>query len=167
MTSYHSSNIEHNFQKLFALFAITFINFLTNVISIPISYVTLLLVLANILVGIFLIKLYRKKSFTLQFKEEAVIQKFTFSNTTNIYSYKDLLSVELKDFQRGPSDNIFIFQKNGVKYKFKCDEIASGEAYVQFIKWLKTKNGNFETYIYPKGTTLHMRLRQEILGKEY
>lgn len=167
MKKYQTSNSLHNSEKLQLLFAVTLTHvFLLIMVGFSVFFKCTTITL-NFVLAIWLINVYRKNAFELIFSDENILQNFKFISKTNEFSYSDLISVSYKDWTRSPDDNIFCLKKLNKVYEIKTDVRLSIEDYLQFIKWLKIKNPNFETFVYPKGSTLHMRLRQELLGKEY
>ncbi len=114
----------------------------------------------------FTIKYYRDKVFDLIFSDTEIIIQFRHKPNRTVYSYVDIESIEYRS-GGGHSINIFTFRKDNSLFKYKTNAIESGDEYVDFIKFVKTLNSNFKTFIWPKSNSLHEKLRQALLNVDY
>jgi hypothetical protein len=126
---------------------------------------TIVLILVPIITFYLSIKYYKKIYFEIDFLENEISIRYPHRELKLKVPYSDLISIDYRKGKR--SMNIFKIRQDNNVLKLSTSAIASGEEYVHFIKYLKSKNTDFKTYIYPKGSHLHMRLRQELLGTEY
>lgn len=165
MKKYSANNSILNYDRLLTVFiiAIPFLFF------IPKTGTAFLVAFIGILLTalILSIKLFLKLSFEINFMENEIIIDYFNRNRKVIYNYSDLLSVTYKQVGKGISTNEFTFSDDHSIKIYKTSLIASGENFVTFIKYLKSKNNAFKTYIQPKGSELHLKLRKELLGTEY
>jgi len=167
MNKYQFSNLTINFQKLIFIFVLTLAHIMVLItVEFPI-YLKIFSITLNAILAVFIVLLYNKNAFTFSFTENKIVQRFTYSSIVIEFDYTDLVSVKYNQFSKSPNVNIFVLAKYNKKYSVKTEALVDAEKYIGFIKWLKTKSTSFETYVYPKGSLLHMRLRQEILGKEF
>src|SRR5690554_759145 len=166
---YRTTNNRQNFDKL----GIIFILLIPTVVWFFISdydliwFVGVVAIETVIVLGLSI--WYRKSAFELTFTTDKIIYHQKFSSKKTDFSYRDLTQVHFNESISPsiPSSNIFVFKKGSSIVKLRTDIVETGEAFVNFIKFLKTKNTDFETYVKPKGTKLHSRLRQEILKTEF
>lgn len=116
-----------------------------------------------------LVAWYRNSAFDLVFSDDKVIYKKKIQKEESQFDYNDLVEVHFNESIsiKYPSSNIFCFSVNNSNIKLTTDIVKNGEGFIEFIKFLKSKNSHFKTYVKPKGTKMHSRLRQEILGTEY
>lgn len=117
----------------------------------------------------FIFKRYVNNSFDLTLTEEQCICKYSFGSRTLNLDYSELISVEFLTGGRGTSaSNVFKFQNEKRTIKLRTEAIASGEDFVKFIFWLKTKNPNFKTFAPPEskiGSQLYQALHPEQFPK--
>jgi len=167
MTNYHTTNSRKNGDKIGLLFIIT-LPTLVYIFTAKPGVLTIALILtALILVTTALIAWYRACSFVVNFTDTHIEQTFRHSKRKYCFPYHHLKEVHYIDVYNSPAINTFKIQKDGSILSLKVNPVGYGEKYVSFIKWLKTKNPDFQTFIYPKGSELHMRLRQELLKTEF
>lgn len=151
------------------LFSILFIVAIPFIFYIPKASTVTILVFIGVFLTIlfFVIKLFLRLAFEINFMENEIIIDYYNQNRKVTYKYSDLLSVTHNLPSKGISTNKFVFSNGQSTKTYRTPLIESGENFVTFIKYLKSKNNNFKTYINPKGSVLHLRLRQELLGTEY
>lgn len=167
MTQYHTTNSRKNGDKIGLIFIIALPTLVYILTGKPGILTIALILTALILVTTALIVWYRACSFVVDFTDTQIEQTFKYSKRKYYFHYQDLKEVHLSKVYNSPTINTFKVQKDGSILSLKVNPVGYGEKYVSFIKWLKTKNPDFETFIYPKGSELHMRLRQELLKTEF
>ncbi len=165
MAAYSTSNVRLNGDKFWLFFIVSTTAFV-GVLSYGFNFFTVLIYVTSITVfAVAIVAWYRQAAFVLNFNDNGIEQVYTYSGNKMYFGYEDLKQIhyiEVKGVK-----NELILQKENKAYTIKVTSVGYGEQYVAFIKWLKTKNPDFETYVAPKGTTMHMRLRQELLGYKY
>ena len=167
MTVYQTNNSRLNSDKLGLIFILAFATLAYLYKSKFDLLVTFTLIFIEAAIAFALIYWYRTSAFVVNFNDTNIEQVFTYSKSICYFSYNDLKELRYIEGFRGPTINTIKIQKDGSIHTLKVNVVERGEKYVLFIKWLKTKKPDFETYIYPKGSELHMRLRQELLKTEY
>lgn len=127
--------------------------------------VTVLGLMVIIPVSIFFVYLYRQHVYEVHFTDSYIEQVYPYKNLIKRYEYSSLTKVWIAE-GRTPVFRLH-FNVNGKDAKVKADWWRDVEDTVKLILWLKTKAPGFETHVTRKGSLLHMRLRQELLGKEF
>ena len=155
-----------------ALDTFTFISIVLGIVSIILTSININLIslvfsiIICTLTIYFSIKYYRDKAFDIKFSDHEITIQFRHKSDKRVYTYNEIESIEYRS-GGGRSINIFIFRKDNSIYKYKTNAIESGDEYVDFIKYVKTINQNFKTYIWPKSNSLHVKLRRALLNVEY
>ncbi|MEL4307335.1 hypothetical protein [Joostella sp. CR20] len=108
----------------------------------------------------------RKNTFEIAFEEGEIVKNYTFIHKKVRINYKNLLAIEYIDF---PKSSVM----NKVKYKSKNRvktisfvAFAHSDDYLEFIKWLKSKNENIELKVSPSDHIMNYKI-QEIYGFKY
>ncbi|MAY84095.1 MAG: hypothetical protein CMP59_08175 [Flavobacteriales bacterium] len=166
---YRATNKQQNSLKLafiFIILAPTIVYFFLS--KDELALLTALFIAEMIFFGL-LIRWHRRSAFELIFYPDKIIFRKKFGNKEVIFSYDQLKEVHFNDTSgsSAPSSNKFVFFSNGNSNKLHTDPVEYGESFITFVKFLKSKNEDFKTFIRPKGTKMHMRLRQEILNEEF
>jgi hypothetical protein len=165
MPAYSTSNSRSNSDK-FGLFFIVSTAAFVGVFSYGFNFFTVFIYVTSIIVfAVAMVSWYRQAAFVLNFNDNGIEQVYTYRGNKMCFAYEELKQVHYLD-GKGIA-NVFVLQKENKPYTIKVTTVCYGEKYVAFIKWLKIKNPDFETHVAPKGTTMHMRLRQELLGYKY
>ena len=114
-----------------------------------------------------LIILYqRERTFDIKFSENGIIIEYTFLKKTIQVSYVDLLQIEFISAYRSPNRNRIKF-KNGNKIKsLRFLTVAQSDHYLEFIKWLKSKNDKLELKVFPSDHIMNHKI-QEVYGFKY
>jgi hypothetical protein len=161
--SINNSLLNYDIFKILFIVTIPFVFFLTKV------SLTIIIISVFVFIALFIlaIRLFKKWTFELKFNDNEIIVDYFNLNRQDTYSYNDLISIKYIQTGKGISINKFVFSKGQTTKTYRTPLIESGEEFVTFIKYLKTKNNTFKTFVEPKGSTIHMRLRQELLGTEY
>jgi hypothetical protein len=116
-------------------------------------------------VSIFFVYLYRQNAFELHFTDSYIVQVYPYKNFIQRYEYSSLSQIWIAE-GRTPFFRLH-FNLDGKEITAKADWWRDVEETVELVQWLKTKAPHFETHVTNKGTVLHMRLRQQLLSKEY
>lgn len=165
---YRTNNKRQNFEKIglviLSVFAILLWYYFLSPSPVPIIIV---FTIEAVLV-LFIIRIFKKSAFELIFEDEKIIYSKKFEKQIIEFKYTELKEVHyFESYGKTPSFNKFVFHSGNKDLKLRTDIVEYGEAFVNFIKFLKEKNPEFNTYVTPKGTQMHMRLRQEILNTEF
>lgn len=114
----------------------------------------------------FSIYLSVKNAYELEFHDTHILQRYTFSKKVIIYEYSDLHQVSYYHRRYGHDLNRFIFQKEHEFFKMNTKSLANRDNFVSVLRWLKTKKPKFQTFVFPKGSSLHSLLRAELATKK-
>ncbi len=161
--SINNSLLNYDIFKILFIVTIPCLFFLTK------ASLTIILISVFVFITllIFAIRQFQNRTFELKFNENEIIVDYFNLNRQDTYSYNAIISIKYIQTGKGISINKFVFSKGQTTKTYRTPLIESGEEFVTFIKYLKTKNNTFKTYVEPKGSTIHMRLRQELLDTEY
>ena len=167
--TYTTTNSEQNRTKLALVYlsiAPLIVSLQTN--DLELFWIVIICLLEAILIWI-VILWFRASAFELAFYDDKIIQSYKYKSRVYEFSYPDLLEVHYSESYKSsvPSSNTFVLEFHGRKLKLRTNLTERGENYILFIRFLKERNHHFETFIKPKGTKMHTRLRQEILGTKY
>lgn len=165
---YRTTNKRQNFDNIGYVFLSVFSVLLWYYFLSP-SLVTIIIVFTiEAAFALFMIRVFKKSAFELIFENDKIVYSKKFEKEITEFNYADLKEVHyFESYGKTPSFNKFVFHSVNKDSKLKTDIVEQGEAFVKFIKFLKEKNPEFKTFIMPKGTQMHTRLRQEILKSEF
>ena len=134
--------------------------------SIEIIEIQAVIITISIILSLLIILYQRKRVFEIQFKDEFVEIEFIYTKRKLQVPYSELLTVEYISVYKYPTKNKIEFKLNKKRKKLKFLTIANSNDYVEFIKWLKSKNENIEWRVFPSDNIMNHKL-QEIYGFKY
>ncbi len=116
---------------------------------------------------IVLIILYqRKKTFDIKFSENGIIIEYPFLNKTDQVPYTDLVQIQFISAYRAPNRNKIKFKIDGKIESLRFLTVAQSDQYIEFIKWLKSKNDKLELKVFPSDHIMNHKI-QEVYGFKY
>jgi len=114
-----------------------------------------------------LITLYqRKRTFNIKFSENGIIIEYPFLKKTVQVSYADLLQIEFISAYRAPNRNRIKFKIGNKIESLRFLTVAQSDQYIEFIKWLKSKNDKLELKVFPSDHIMNHKI-QEVYGFKY
>jgi len=128
------------------------------------TYQILVISITLFLIG-FVIYYARTNTFSILFEEKHVVVKYRFINKTNYIDYSDITELKYINASKSPTTNEIKFkhEKQSMSIKFlTIDNID----YIEFVKWIKSKNEKIELTVFPSDNYMNHRL-QEIYGFKY
>src|SRR5690606_9283020 len=165
MTKYSSSSSYSNYEAVIAS-----LMFLGIGIVIANSSETIWIKVISILISIgivILIILYqRKRTFDIKFSENGIIIEYPFLKKTVQISYANLLLIEFMSVNRTPNMNRIKFKIGNKIESLRFLTVAQSDQYIEFIKWLKSKNDKLELKVFPSDHIMNHKI-QEVYGFKY
>ncbi|MCL7755136.1 hypothetical protein [Polaribacter sp. Z022] len=128
--------------------------------------IQILIIIGSILLSIWLVSYQRKKVFDIIFEKEKIRIEYVYNNKKIEIEYSELLTVEYISAPKNPTRNKIEFKLNGNIKKLKFLSVADSNEYVEFIKFLKSKNQNIKWKVFPSDNIMNHKL-QEVYGFKY
>ncbi len=127
-------------------------------------YQILAISITLILIGL-IIYYARTKAFSIQFEEKHVVVKYRFISTIKYINYSDITELKYINASKSPTTNEIKFKEAEQYLSLKFLSIEY-ESYIEFVKWIKSKNGKIQLTVFPSDNYMNHRL-QEIYGFKY
>jgi len=157
MNKYRSSSSYFIFEAIFASTAIMAIGYaiFSKTESIFIKTMTT----GFSLLILFLIVLYlRNIVFDISFNKSEIVVNYHLKKKKTIFGYSDLIGIKYIGAYKAPAMNRIQYKtKNGVK-SLKFQTIAFDDQFVEFYKWLKSKNPKIKVSVIPSDHYLNEKL---------
>lgn len=165
MTKYSSSSSYSNYEAVIASLMFLGIGIvLAN--SLKMTWVKIITVLISIGIVILIILYQRKRAFDIKFLENEILVEYSFLKKIIRVPYADLLQIEFISAYRSPNRNSIKF-KNGKKIEsLRFLTVVQSDQYIEFIKWLKSKNDKLELKVFPSDHIMNHKI-QEVYGFKY
>ena len=165
MKKYSSSSSFAFFESIIASLMILGIGIFLG-ISLENIGIQFLIIVGSILLSIWLVSYQRKKVFDIIFEKEKIRIEYVYNNKKIEIEYSELLTVEYISTPKNPTRNKIEFKLNGNIKKLKFLSVADSNEYVEFIKFLKSKNQNIKWKVFPSDNIMNHKL-QEVYGFKY
>lgn len=119
------------------------------------------------LVIIFSIILYQlRQSFTIKFSDNRIIIEYPFLKRIIEVPYENLIEIEFISAYRTPNRNRIKFKIQNKVKSLRFLTVAQSDQYIEFTKWLKSKNDKLELKVFPSDHIMNHKI-QEIYGFKY
>ncbi len=162
MTKYSSSSNFSTYEAVIASLMFLGIGIVTAD-SIEMSWAKTISILTSIGIVILIIQYQRKRIFDISFLENEIIIEYTFLNKTIKIPYTDLLHIEFISTYRTPNRNGIKFKNGNKTESLRFLAVGQSDEYIEFIKWLKSKNGKLELKVFPSDHIMSYKV-QELYG---
>ena len=129
-----------------------------------IIYKIIAIVITSILVGL-LIYYVKSKSFSIVFKDTQVIVEYSFNGKTKYIDYSNITELKYIKASKSPTLNEIKFKDGDKNLSLKFLSIEYSN-YIEFVKWIKSKNETIELTVFPSDNYMNHKL-QEIYGFKY
>ena len=129
-------------------------------------WIKVISILISIGIVILIILYQRKKTFDIKFSENGIIIEYPFLKKTVQVSYADLLQIEFISAYRAPNRNSIKFKIGNKIESLRFLTVAQSDQYIEFIKWLKSKNDKLELKVFPSDHIMNHKI-QEVYGFKY
>ncbi|WP_417873806.1 hypothetical protein [Xanthomarina gelatinilytica] len=123
-------------------------------------------ILISIGIVILIILYQRKRTFDIKFLENEIIIEYPFLKKTSQVPYVDLLQIEFISAYRTPNRNRIKFKIENKIESLRFLTVAQSDQYIEFIKWLKSKNDKLELKVFPSDHIMNHKI-QEVYGFKY
>jgi hypothetical protein len=165
MKKYSSSSSFAFFESIIASLMILGIGIFLG-ISVEKIEIQILIIIASLLLSVWIISNQRKKVFDIIFEEEKIRIEYAHNNNKLEIKYSELLTVEYISTPKNPTRNKIEFKLYGNIKKLKFQSVAESNEYVEFVKFLKSKNENIKWKVFPSDNIMNHKL-QEVYGFKY
>ncbi|NRR91931.1 hypothetical protein HSX10_10180 [Winogradskyella undariae] len=115
---------------------------------------------------IFIILYLRKKVFTIKFLEAVISVDYIYLDKSIQILYNELIAVEFISVHKSPDRNRIKFMKDDKVESLRFLSIAQSDSYIEFVKWLKSKNEKIELTVFPSDHIMNHKI-QEVYGFKY
>ncbi|WP_405567468.1 hypothetical protein [Polaribacter sp. Asnod6-C07] len=165
MKKYNSSSSFTFFQSVLASIMIISmgIGFLYSIDNILVQIIT---ILSSLAVCATILIYQRKNVFEIEFNDELIEIDFFYTNRKIAIEYSELLSIEYISTSKNPTKNKIEYKINGELKKLKFTSVAHSNEYVEFIKFLKSKNDGIKWKVFPSNDIMNHKL-QKVYGFKY
>lgn len=165
MTKYSSSSSYSNYEAFFVIIfffsigiviadSLEFI--LMKIISIGFSLFLAFLVILN----------QRKKTFDILFLENQINVHYLFLDKKITICYNDIVELTFISVSKSPNRNQIKYQFKNKIHSLKFLSVAESDQYIEFIKWIKSKNEKIELKVLPSDHIMNHKI-QEVYGFKY
>ncbi|WP_225034730.1 hypothetical protein [Winogradskyella sp. SM1960] len=165
MKTYYSSSSHSNLDTVLAILMCLAIGG-SIVYATDIIWIQLISILITIGIVVVIISYQRKRTFTIKFLENEIIIEYKFLKKRIQVPYADLLVIEFLSIHKSSDKNRIKFKTKNQVQSLSFLAIAHSDHYIEFIKWLKTKNEKLELKVFPSDHILNHKI-QEIYGFKY
>lgn len=153
----------YKYSGIFTPFAIIFFSAIPYIIVISaceewVSWIVITLALFSF---IYSFKWINKEMFDIYFEENQIEIKYVFGNKIQIINYEDILEYSFIDTSRCTNNSLKT--KN---HHFIFNRVVNNNQFIEFYKFLKSKNENIDIKIFPLSSDLEY-LRQKEFGLKY
>lgn len=108
----------------------------------------------------------RRKTFEIKFLETEILIEYPYLKTSLQIPYADLLEIHFVSVYREPDRNRIKFRMGNKIKSLRFLTVAHSDSYIEFIKWLKSKNGNVELKVIPSDHIMNHKI-QDVFGFKY
>ena len=129
-------------------------------------WIKVISILISIGIVILIILYQRKRTFDIKFSENGIIIEYPFLKKTVQISYANLLLIEFMSVNRTPNMNRIKFKIGNKIESLRFLTVAQSDQYIEFIKWLKSKNDKLELKVFPSDHIMNHKI-QEVYGFKY
>lgn len=165
MTKYSSSSSFSVFDTAMVLILFLGIGIVT-INSFEIIWAKMIIVFLTLVI-IFLIILYQlRQSFTIKFSDNRIIIEYPFLKRIIEVPYENLIEIEFISAYRTPNRNRIKFKIQNKVKSLRFLTVAQSDQYIEFTKWLKSKNDKLELKVFPSDHIMNHKI-QEIYGFKY
>jgi hypothetical protein len=165
MTKYSSSSSYSIYEAVIASLMFLGIGIVISNSS-EIIWIKIISILISIGIVIFIILYQRKRTFNIKFLENEIKIEYPFLKKTSQVPYVDLLQIEFISAYRSPNRNRIKFKIGNKIESLRFLTIAQSDQYIEFIKWLKSKNDKLELKVFPSDHIMNHKI-QEVYGFKY
>jgi len=129
-------------------------------------WIKVISILISIGIVILIILYQRRRTFDIKFSENEIIIEYPFLKKTVQVSYANLLLIEFMSANRMPNMNRIKFKIGNKIESLRFLTVAQSDQYIEFIKWLKSKNDKLELKVFPSDHIMNHKI-QEVYGFKY
>nr|WP_321414574.1 hypothetical protein [uncultured Allomuricauda sp.] len=101
-----------------------------------------------------------KRTFSIYFLENEIIVKYRFIKKELNIQYSDIYEYKYLNAARSPEMNQLRYIQNNKKKRINYSSIDYNK-YIEFVKWLKSRNKEIEFTVYPSDHYMNHRLQEE------
>ncbi|WP_178985134.1 hypothetical protein [Winogradskyella helgolandensis] len=165
MTKYKASSSYSNYEAVIAAVMVLGIGIILA-ITLETLWIKVMTVFIALGIVVVIILYQRQKTFTIKFSEDEIRIEYPYLRTIIQVPYSDVFQIEFISVYRSPDRNRMKF-KIGNKIKtLRFLVVAQSDQYIEFIKWLKSKNDKIELKVFPSDHILNHKI-QEVYGFKY
>ncbi len=95
------------------------------------------------------------------FNEQFMVVNYIFKNNKARIQYENIVALEYIAVRRGPTLNKIKFHFKGKTELIRFRTVAHGADFIDFVKWLKSKNDTLVISVYPPDDYMNHRLQEE------
>ncbi len=126
-----------------------------------VDWVSWIVISFGIVLFVYSFKWIKNEMFDIYFKENEIEIKYVYGKKIQIINYQDLIKYTFIETSKS-SNNSFKTKD----FHFVFNRVVSNNQFIEFYKFLKSKNENLEIEIFPLSSNLEY-LRQQEFGLSY
>ncbi|UOY06532.1 hypothetical protein L0P88_21735 [Muricauda sp. SCSIO 64092] len=118
-------------------------------------------VMVTTLISLWFVIRTRDRVIDVEFKEQFMVVNHIFKSTKARIQYEDIVALEFISVHRRPTINKIKFHFMGKIESIRFRTVAYGPEFIDFVKWLKSKNDNIKVSVHPPDDYMNHRLQEE------
>ncbi|WP_299534151.1 hypothetical protein [Ulvibacterium sp.] len=103
----------------------------------------------------------RNRIFDVEFKEQFIVVDHVFKPDNARILYENIIELQFISVNKSPTFNKMIFNYGEKQETIRFKTIARGDEFIDFVKWLKSKNDKIKVSVYPPDHYMNHRLQKE------
>lgn len=103
----------------------------------------------------------RNRVLEVEFREQFMVVTHIFKNKSTRIGYESIMALEFVSARRGPTINKIKFHDKGKHNSIRFRTVAYGAKFIDFVKWLKSKNDKITISVHPPDHYMNHRLQEE------
>ena len=151
------------YSGIFTPFAILFFLIIPYIITVSLfeKWVSWVFIAFSLLLFVFSFKWINKQMFDIYFKENVIEIKYVLGKKTQVINYQDVKKYTFIETSRNSNNSL-----DTINQHFIFNKVVSHNQFIEFYKFLKSKNENIDIEISPLSSDLEY-LRQKEFGLKY
>lgn len=117
--------------------------------------------MVTLLMAAWFILRLRDKVIDVEFTNEYVTVEHVFKSCKERFPYEKIISLEYVSVRRSPTLNKIEFYQEDERRLIQFKSVAYGAEFIDFVKWLKSKNEKVIVSVYPPDHYMNHRLQEE------
>lgn len=119
------------------------------------------IVMVIFFVSLWIFRHVRDVAIDVEFREQFIIVDHIFKESLLRIHYEDVVELQYIHASKSPTINKMKFKYEGKRESIKFRTVAYGAEFIDFVKWIKSKNDKIKILVYPPDDYMNHRLQEE------